>query len=83
MRPFVYSLIVSTKVSQMESLTIPFIHLYVLSCCCFANPVLSVALGGALSITRNSFSGFAMVRCIFVGLSICVLLSCHLEALGA
>ncbi len=32
--------------------------------------------------TRNSFSVFAMVRCVFAGLSVYVLLPCHRKALG-
>ena len=49
----------------------------------FATAVLSVALDGALRITRNSFSGVAMARCVFIGLSVYVLLPCHRKALGA
>jgi hypothetical protein len=80
---FVFSWKTITKVLQMESMFIPVIHLYVLFCSCITNAVLSVALDGALPITRNSFPGFAMVRCVFVGLSVYVLLPCHRKALGA
>ena len=67
----------------MGCMTIRFIRVYVLPRGCFATAVLSVALDGALQITRNSFSGVAMARCVFIGLSVYVLLPCHRKALVA
>ena len=83
MRPSLSIWIITTKVSQMGCMTIRFIRVYVLPCSCFTTAVLSVALDGALQITRNSFSVFAMARCVFIGLSVYVLLPCHRKALGA
>ncbi len=43
MRHSLYACKAFTKVSQMGSITIPLIHMYVLSCSCFANAVHSMA----------------------------------------